>query len=138
MTGVTLPPALPVVMATLEQDKVLLVDDGCTSIVWIGVDAHASFCGAMVGSAPQNDLYGIGTACLYGGPDGDGGRVRAIVRNVRGLRRAGAPLHIVPQGTAMQARVEALMVEEQTASQVGYREFLADIQKQVNMRSAKG
>mmetsp|Transcript_7595 Transcript_7595/g.23024 ORF Transcript_7595/g.23024 Transcript_7595/m.23024 type:complete len:1028 (+) Transcript_7595:426-3509(+) len=134
--GVTLPHALPACQETLHPERVLLIDDGIATIVWIGSAAMGAFCAQMVPESDlQGDLHTLAGACVYGEPSGDSGRVRAIIRVVRGLRRSGAPLHIVIQGNSMQSRVDALMVEERTSSEIGYRDFLTDIQNKVSVRS---
>jgi len=111
-----------------------MIDDGITTIIWVGLDAVAGFSEVLVGTA-ETDLYSLGGACVYGDNEGDGGRVRAIIRNVRGLKRAGAPLLVVPSGSNLQARVDALMVEDRSGTQMSYVEFLVDLQSKVRRRA---
>uniref|UniRef100_A0A7S3A721 Uncharacterized protein n=1 Tax=Rhodosorus marinus TaxID=101924 RepID=A0A7S3A721_9RHOD len=134
VVAITLPPALPAMKACLRSNSALMIDDGITTIIWVGLDAVAGFSEVLVGTA-ETDLYSLGGACVYGDNEGDGGRVRAIIRNVRGLKRAGAPLLVVPSGSNLQARVDALMVEDRSGTQMSYVEFLVDLQSKVRRRA---
>mmetsp|Transcript_4515 Transcript_4515/g.8265 ORF Transcript_4515/g.8265 Transcript_4515/m.8265 type:complete len:960 (+) Transcript_4515:1-2880(+) len=139
---VRLPPALPALNGSLKTDTVILIDIGTRLFVWIGAAVTAAFLSTCDDElARQGDPYAIARALLAGGSEGktsDFDRARAIVGMVRRAKGGyGPPLLVVLQGTPTQAMVEALMVEDRTAQQLSYREFLADTQKKVSLRATK-
>lgn len=138
-----IPPALPASSSSLQSDTGVLIDDGQSLILWIGSNMQAPFAA---------DLMPSGTASARSAVDprqiayllmeqeevkGSAAVVRRIVRAILSSRSSGTPFYVAFAGGPLQARVEALCIEDRSAVAVGYREFITEISRQVMLVSGR-
>jgi protein transport protein SEC24 len=132
-----IPAGAPASAATLTADSGVLVDDGQTLVLWLGASVAPSFAAELLGVSPQALGANVDPRQLaYRLMEpverkGVVAHVRSIVHAVLALRPAGTGLHVVVSGGAMQARIEALCVEDRTSSSIGYKEVLSELCRQV-------
>lgn len=130
-----IPDGAPASITSLKTDVGVLIDDGTNLMLWLGAAALQSFAPELLGpqaAAAANDPRQLAYQLLKRGEaKGSVASVKAIIGAVLSQRPAGTPLHVVPAGGPMQARAEALAVEGRTASTLGYKEFLTEVQRKV-------
>jgi hypothetical protein len=111
-------------------------------LLWLGASVLQSFAAELLDCPPQAVSAGVDPRQLaYKLLEsvqlkGSAAYVRGVIKSVAALRPAGTPLYVIPAGSPMQARVEALCVEDRTASSMGYKEFLTEVQRQVTSKSS--
>jgi hypothetical protein len=137
-----IPHAVAASTLSLKSDVAVLIDDGESLLLWIGASLIQSFAAELLGCPPQAVANGVDPRqlaykLLEPAPvKGGAAHVRTVIGAVAALRPAGTPLYVVPAGSPMQARVEALCVEDRTAATMGYKEFLTEMQRQVAAKTS--
>jgi len=144
---VVLPDAVTPSVGSLKSEGVVLIDDGRRLHLWMGSVGASRFASLAPSDASKHGdplalardlLDDSPTSALAREPKSDFGRAAAIVRAIRRAQGGyGPPLVVVTQGSPMQARIDALMVEERSAQHMSYREFLGFLSKQVQTRASK-
>jgi protein transport protein SEC24 len=140
--GPPIPEAVAASMSSLKADVAVLVDDGNSLLLWLGASVVQSFAAELLDCPPQAVSAGVDPRQLaYKLLEsvqlkGSAAYVRAVIKGVAALRPAGTPLYVIPAGSPMQARLEALCVEDRTAGSMGYKEFLTEVQRQVTSKSS--
>ena len=141
-------------MGALQGQGLVLIDNGFEVVVWVARDVAPSLLTALVSDdvarvmlaqpapthPPPPKLLGEALLSLPLEPESDRGvRMRRLVHAVLAARTDAAPsVSIVRQDTPAEARVHAMMVEDHGASELGYAEFLATVQRQVQQRLMGG
>lgn len=136
------PNGLPASFQSLRPDLGVLIDDGRSITLWLGEGIVHQFLSELMGGVVngQIDARFLGLELMRRGANAKGmvAQVFSAVRIMIGSRRPHIPVQIVPQGDRkMQARIEAMMMEERTASILNYRDFLLDIQRKVAQNSVR-
>lgn len=133
---------LPATCSSFKADSALLVDDGQTLILWLGASIVQSFAAELLGVAPQSIGSGVDPRQLaYHLMEnverkGVVAHVRSMVNRVLASRPAGTGFLVLLAGGPMQARVEALCVEDRSASSISYKDVLTEFSRQVAAKAA--
>lgn len=136
------PNGMPASFSALRADFGILIDDGRDIILWLGDAVVPRFLSELLddSSTGSSDSRYLGVQLMRRGGTAKGvvSHVFALVKSIVGLRQPSIPVHVVLQGDRlMQARIEALMTEERTASMMNYRDFMLDIQRKVAQKTAR-
>ncbi|KAF6004009.1 hypothetical protein F1559_004831 [Cyanidiococcus yangmingshanensis] len=130
----------------------VLIDAGFEVFVWVALDVPPPLLVALVGPEITSLLLAqpppahlpspkaLGEELLrlpYHQPNDRGHEMRRRLHAVMEARTDAMPVvSLVRQGTPAEARVLTLMTEDRTSSEMGYIEFLAAIQRQLQQRLA--
>eukprot|EP00172_Hildenbrandia_rubra_P004556 Plantae.Rhodophyta-Hildenbrandia_rubra.ctg9408.p1 GENE.Plantae.Rhodophyta-Hildenbrandia_rubra.ctg9408~~Plantae.Rhodophyta-Hildenbrandia_rubra.ctg9408.p1 ORF type:complete len:784 (+),score=120.16 Plantae.Rhodophyta-Hildenbrandia_rubra.ctg9408:631-2982(+) len=139
--GESLPEAIPPSMRFLKSDAGVLIDDGTNIFLWLGGAIYERFAAELMGnldlrSVRREDLE----AKLTSGRTNKNPQIAyiseviAVIRARRGMHM---PVRIVIAGSKMHAMVEALMMEDRTASSMGFIELLRELQRQISTTTVK-
>jgi protein transport protein SEC24 len=132
-----IPACVPACGSSLKPDSGILIDDGQALILWLGANTWPAFAGELLGVAPQSFTSSIDPRQLAYrlmepvARKGSVAYVRSVVHAVLAQRPASTGLHVVIAGGPMQPRVEALCIEDRSASSIGYKEVLSEFSRQV-------
>lgn len=138
-----LPGGAPASAATLRPEFGVIIDDGQTILLWLGTAVISTFAAELLGTTPQavgSNVDPRQLAYRLLEPvqrKGAVGYVKSVIDAVMALRPAGVGFHVVLSGGVMQARVEALCVEDRTAASIGYKEVLSEFSRQVAAEASK-
>lgn len=131
----------PATRSALKADSALLVDDGQTLVLWLGASIVPSFASELLGVPPQSIGAGVDPRQLaYRLMEpverkGTVAQVRSIVNKVQAMRPAGTGFLVLLAGGPMQPRVDALCVEDRSASSISYKDVLTEFSRQVSAKA---
>jgi len=136
---VALPPVLPCSAASLEQDKVLLLDAGAELFLWVGSEVDGLI---------LEDLFGVDEVSDACPPDGLAdcaggsltlGRLVALLAELRLGLPGFAPLKVVVSGprSAHEPRFHSLLIEDKTSHEMSYVDFLCAIHRKIQQKMSK-
>lgn len=143
-TPVKHPDGTAAVFSSLRPDRGVLIDDGRSVTLWLGESIVEHFLSELFGgplapnAPPRTDARLLGVEFMRRGSSAKGvvSQVHAAVNTVLAARRLSAVVSVVLQGDrAMEGRMQAMMVEERTASVMSYRDFLLDLQRGISQNS---
>lgn len=128
--------------ASLKADAGILIDDGRSLILWLGAAIIQKFTIELLGKSVSGpvDPRILAVELMRRGPSAKGtiAQVYGVVAAILSARKPALPLHVVPSDDQrMQPRVEALMIEDRTASTMNYREFLLEVQRRIAQSTAR-
>lgn len=135
------PQGAPASISALKADIGVVIDDGRTILLWLGAAVAQRFTTELLGKQITNAVNPrvLAVELLRKAPSAKGAmaQVASTVTSLLQKRRAGTEFHVVPAGDQrMQARVEALMTEDRSASSLSYKEFLCEVQRQVSVKGS--
>ena len=132
-----IPGGVPATRNSFKADTAVLIDDGQSLCLWLGAALVQSFAGELLGISPQSVGSNVDVRQLaYRLMEpverkGAVGHVRAIVNAILSARPAGTGFQVALAGGPMQPRVEALCVEDRSASSIGYKDVLSEFSRRI-------
>ncbi|KAI0558126.1 Protein transport protein Sec24 [Gracilaria domingensis] len=136
------PNGAPATVSMLKSDVGVVIDDGRSLILWLGSAVLQRFTSELLGKAVSSpvDPRFLAVEVMRRGHSAKGpiSQVCNTINSILAARKPFIPFHVVPAGDQrMQPRVEALMVEDRTASSHNYREFLLELQRRISHATAR-
>jgi protein transport protein SEC24 len=133
-TSVVLPPTAPAGLEYFDPSGVYLIDNSRIMVLWLGTATPPQVYQAIfgAGAGPQN------ASTLHVEPARQGSelsaRICAVVQHLRAGREIQQEVHVIVQGTPMEAHVMPYFVEDRLAiagGLPGYLEWMMSCQKQI-------
>ncbi|CAN8063741.1 unnamed protein product [Agarophyton chilense] len=136
------PNGAPATVSVLKSDVGVLIDDGRSLVLWLGSGILQRFTSELLGKAVSGpvDPRFLAVEIMRRGHSVKGAvsKVCNTINSILAARKPFMPFHVVPAGDQrMQPRVEALMMEDRTASSPNYREFLLELQRRISQTAAR-
>ncbi|KAA0146131.1 hypothetical protein FNF29_08233 [Cafeteria roenbergensis] len=135
-----LPPVVGLSAASMDRAGVYLLEDGAEAFVWVGDSAPAALLTELFGVASFTGLDTSNAAMPVIGTELNG-KVHALLEALADTSPMLPRVRVVVQGsgTAVEARFQARLVEDQQATLGGlasYREYLAQLNREAATGSA--
>lgn len=140
------PDGAAAVFGSLRPDRGILIDDGRSIVLWLGESIVEHFLtelfgGSLAPNAPvRTDARLLGIELMRRGASAKGvvSQVHSAVNTVLSSRRPSTMVSVVLQGDrGMEGQIQALMVEERTASVLSYHDFLLEMQRRISQSSGR-
>lgn len=132
--GVPLPPTTPAGLEYFDPSGAYLIDNGRLAVLWLGSATPPAFYDAAFGpGAAGRDPSTLALAAPPGGGE-LAARIAAVLRRLRRRRELHQTLHVVRQGTPMEAHVTPYFVEDARGAAgpaPGYLDWMLLLQKMV-------
>lgn len=130
---VQLPPTVPATLAYMHDSGAYLISNGSLIILWLGRALDPDWVAQVLG--PEANSPNCDVSALPLEPPRQGSnlssRLCALLRALRAGRPASQPAFAVRQGTPAEAVAMPLLVEDRSAGQMAYSDFLVAVLKQV-------
>ncbi|KAL6046314.1 Protein transport protein Sec24C [Balamuthia mandrillaris] len=125
-----LPPALRLSRESLRDDGIYLMDNGQEMFLWIGGSAPSSALSALFGVESLMDVDSSKLQ-LTERDNPLSARVCGVVRTLRNQTGQGQAVHVIQRGSPLEARFVSYFVEDKTATQMSYADFLCHLHRHI-------
>jgi len=139
---IQLPPGLPSATSSMKQELVFLIDTGLTMTLWLGRSAAEAFCVELgLDLSQQVDLDVLPSILLHPLQTGEdrtrnGARARVITQFVASQRPTGTRITVALQGGPLRQKVESMLIEDKTASNLAYKDFWSELLREIQSKSS--
>jgi len=127
-----LPPALSLESAQLSAGGAYLLDNGRVFLLWLGAGVPVEYVAQLFGvaaTAVPNEVHKLPLEPAKDNPESK--RFNALLGKLREGRALHQQVFVVKQGTPLEARMGAYMVEDATAGGPSYGDYLLQLHKSV-------
>eukprot|EP00897_Mesotaenium_endlicherianum_P001573 jgi/Mesen1/1443/ME000132S00386 len=126
--AIVMPPALPLVIGSIDVHGAYLLDDGLQLVMWFGTGAPREYVAQLLGAAAADTPE-------LSSPTEKGKQLAAIVEQLRKESPVYQEVHLVRQGEPREALLLSSMVEDRGAGGAfSYADFVLHVHRQVQQK----